>query len=315
MINKLSIIVIFLILFGCKNDQQEIFVFKKPLSKRDYKNIKFKLEKIGIKYILTDEGFIYVSDEITARKLRTLICMENLIKDFEIDVLYNFKNYPKTGFENITNRRRNIRISLENHLKTLKYIKQANLIITKESDRPYYLKTPDFGVEALLIISVKNNVDFLNNKKIFINIRNYISKGLSSLGTVKPEDIFIMNYDGNLLNHESEINYEKKKHKIKNNLKFEYFNKIYQKLSNILNKDKFEIYIKVELNTTTKQHVNIEKVYTTVIFDKKYILDKNIKNLSDKKLKEKIMNILKKLISFDESKIRNKIYISFIEFN
>ena len=143
-----------------------------------------------------DRGYIYVSDEVTARKLRTILSTEGLLPS-NIDPFAGiFDRDIFTTDEDVKVKKlQAMQKQLTQHLETIPDIRVADVNIVSPEDKLF--KEDQNPVTASVILKVTNNSDLYSNKKRIKGIQDLI---LSAVEGLKAENLIIADEDGNQIN-------------------------------------------------------------------------------------------------------------------
>jgi flagellar M-ring protein FliF len=150
----------------------------------------------GVKTQVSGQGVIYVPDEQSARRMRTILIREDLVpKGTDPWDLFDRDRWTITDFERNVNLRRAITTMVTDHIRSLAEIDDANVVI--EIPERTLFSSDQNPVTASVIISPKPGSDITNDRKKIEGIQKLL---LTAIGGLKPENITIADQYGNVLN-------------------------------------------------------------------------------------------------------------------
>ena len=208
-----------------------------------------------------DRGYIYVSDETTARKLRTILSTEGLLPS-NIDPFAGiFDRDIFTTDEDVKVKKlQAMQKQLTQHLETIPDIRVADVNIVSPEDKLF--KEDQNPVTASVILKVTNNSDLYSNKKRIKGIQDLI---LSAVEGLKAENLIIADEDGNQINYfegmaESDrIDNVKKQQKLIRQLEVEIRAKILKALQKTFTEDRCrDMVVAVEMDMSQRQSQSTE---------------------------------------------------------
>ncbi len=220
-----------------------------------------KLDEEGVKYKVTADHRILVSDEITARRMRDILIRDDLIPP-KTDpwALFDVERWTITDFERNVNLQRAITKTLEQHILALDDIDavSVNLVIPKKE-----LFTEDQNpVTASIIITPKPGSDITHNRKKIEGIVKLVKFAVAGL---QDKNIVITDENGIVLNNFEDlkdidrITIARKEIQTKTDLERQYESQILRSLQNIFGKDRVEI-IKLDIDLDmSKETVKTEE--------------------------------------------------------
>ena len=208
-----------------------------------------------------DRGYIYVSDEVTARKLRTIISTEGLLPS-NIDPFAGiFDRDIFTTDEDVKVKKlQAMQKQLTQHLETIPDIRVADVNIVSPEDKLF--KEDQNPVTASVILKVTNNSDLYTNKKRIKGIQDLI---LSAVEGLKAENLIIADEDGNQINdfegmaESDRIDNVKKQQKLIRQLEVEIRAKILKALQKTFTEDRCrDMVVAVEMDMSQRQSQSTE---------------------------------------------------------
>ena len=208
-----------------------------------------------------DRGYIYVSDETTARKLRTILSTEGLLPS-NIDPFAGiFDRDIFTTDEDVKVKKlQAMQKQLTQHLETIPDIRVADVNIVSTEDNLF--KEDQNPVTASVILKVTNNSDLYSNKKRIKGIQDLI---LSAVEGLKAENLIIADEDGNQINdfegmaESDRIDNVKKQQKLIRQLEVEIRAKILKALQKTFTEDRCrDMVVAVEMDMSQRQSQSTE---------------------------------------------------------
>ena len=208
-----------------------------------------------------DRGYIYVSDETTARKLRTILSTEGLLPS-NIDPFAGiFDRDIFTTDEDVKVKKlQAMQKQLTQHLETIPDIRVADVNIVSPEDKLF--KEDQNPVTASVILKVTNNSDLYTNKKRIKGIQDLI---LSAVEGLKAENLIIADEDGNQINdfegmaESDRIDNVKKQQKLIRQLEVEIRAKILKALQKTFTEDRCrDMVVAVEMDMSQRQSQSTE---------------------------------------------------------
>lgn len=156
-----------------------------------------RLDEEGYSYSLTGDGFVYFSDNQTARSARTVLVRENLVPS-SVDPwsLFDMDRWTLTDFERNVNFRRSLTKELEQHISAIEGIDYASIIISIPENDSLFADEKQPTTVSVRIMETPGS-DISTNRKKIQGVESLILKAVPN---VTVEDITIVNGSGILLN-------------------------------------------------------------------------------------------------------------------
>lgn len=201
-------------------------------------------------------GYIYVDNENTARKLRTILSTEGLLPS-NIDPFAGiFDRDIFTTDEDVKVKKlQAIQKQLKQHIETIPDIRMANVTIVSPEDKLF--QEDQNPVTASVILMVTANSDLYTNKKRIKGIQDLI---LSAVEGLKAENLIIADEDGNQINdfegmaESDRIDNVKKQQKLIRQLEVEIRAKILKALQKTFTEDRCrDMVVAVEMDMSQRQ--------------------------------------------------------------
>jgi len=158
--------------------------------------IIMKLDEEGVSYKLNADGRIYVDDDKTAKRMRSLLIREDLIPTgTDPWAIFDVERWTLTDFERDVNLRRAITSSLEQHIKALGDVDnaQVSLVLPEKT----LFSSEQNPTTASVIITPRPGSDIAENRKKIEGIVKLIQFAVEGLD---GENITILDYSGRILN-------------------------------------------------------------------------------------------------------------------
>lgn len=150
----------------------------------------------GVKTQVSASGVVYVPDEDTARRMRTILIREDLVpRGTDPWALFDRDRWTITDFERNVNLRRAITTMVTDHIRSLSEIDDANVVI--EMPERTLFASDQNPVTASVIIMPKPGSDITADRKKIEGIQKLLMFAVEGL---KPENIVITDQNGIVLN-------------------------------------------------------------------------------------------------------------------
>lgn len=155
-----------------------------------------RISRENISAFVTDDGYITVPDEKTARTLRSILVSENLVPS-TVDPFAGFYNrsWNTTDAEQREKLKNAFTQNLKMHLEALSDIVTA--FPTVVIPEPATFSDEQKPVSASVVLKLAPNSDLLTNKRRILGIQKIITTAVEGL---KPENVTISDTEGNILN-------------------------------------------------------------------------------------------------------------------
>ena len=155
-----------------------------------------RISQENIEAFVSDDGYISVLDDKTARKMRSILVTEGLTPS-NVDIFEGFYN---RGWST-TDKEQNIRLknlitqNLKMHLESLSDISSANVTLVLPENELF--ASDQKPVSASVILNIKPSSNLANERKRLLGIQKLI---LSAVEGLTVENLTISDMDGNVLN-------------------------------------------------------------------------------------------------------------------
>lgn len=225
--------------------------------------IQLRLNEENVRSDFSDDGKLYVNDEETARRMRSILIREDLIPtgtnpwDF-----FNVDKWSITDFERNVNLRRAIIKEVTQHIKALDDVDDASLSIVMPENKLF--KADQKPVTASVILFQKPGSDLSTNRKKIEGIQKLVKFAVEGL---TDDNITITDSKGNVLNDFAimadfdRLSATDKQQKMIQRYEAQYEARIIAPLQNIFSMDRVrDLNIKIEMNmsersSTTKEYL------------------------------------------------------------
>ena len=158
--------------------------------------IIISLTEQNVESKVTADGYILVSDESTAKKMRSILIRDGVITaDTDPWALFDQDRWTLTDFERDVNLRRAITGTIEQHIEALDDVDSAKITLVMP-EKELFVENQD-PTTASVIITPRPGSDISSNRKKVEGIVKLIQFGIQGL---LPQNITIMDYSGNVLN-------------------------------------------------------------------------------------------------------------------
>ncbi len=185
------------LLFTVSSSPSMVPLLGVPITDQDSNDrIMLKLDEEGIAYRLNADGRIYVSDEKTARNMRSLLIREDLIpSDTDPWAIFDVERWTLTDFERDVNLRRAITASLEQHIEALADVDNAQVSLVMPERTLFASEQNPVTVSA--VITPRPGSDIATNRNKVEGIVKLVQFAVEGLD---EENITILDFNGTILN-------------------------------------------------------------------------------------------------------------------
>lgn len=159
-------------------------------------NILDRLSQENVEAYTTEEGYISVQDDITARRMREILVSEDLVPS-SIDPWASFydRSWSTTDADQNVKLKNTIQKQLKQHIEAINDIQMADVNIVLPENQ---LFTADQNpVTASVIIKTKPTSSFLTDRKRILGLQKLV---LSAVEGLKAENLIIADFEGNQIN-------------------------------------------------------------------------------------------------------------------
>ncbi len=202
-----------------------------------------KLDEENVAYKVGADNRIFVKDEKTARRMRSILIREDLIpKGTDPWAIFDVERWTLTDFERDVNLRRAITASLEQHIKALDDIDAVSVTLVMPERQLF--SDQQNPVTASVIITPKPGSDIIENRKKIEGIQKLIMFAVEGLN---EKNITITDQRGIVLNDFTglaeidRLELAKREIKVARELENQYKNSILKALQQIFSPDRVQI--------------------------------------------------------------------------
>jgi len=214
-----------------------------------------RINEEGVKTTVSSTGVIMVSDEKTARRLRSILIREDLIPSgTDPWALFDRDRWTITDFERNVNLRRAITQMVTEHVKALDDVDDANVTIVMPERQLF--QADQNPVTASVIITPRPGSDITTNRKKIEGIQKILKFAVEGL---KDENIVITDQNGLVLNDFAgmqdldRLELSKREQRLIQSLEAQYRASVLKALQQIYTPDRVrDLNIKIEMDMSKK---------------------------------------------------------------
>lgn len=223
--------------------------------------IILRLNEENVKTSVSSDGMIYVNDEKTARRMRSILIREDLIpKNTDPWNIFDVERWTRTDFERKVDVRRAVIAEVKNHIKALDDIDDVSVSVNIP-EKAIFLSEQN-PVTASVILYPKPGSDISTNRKKVEGIQKILKFAVEGL---KDENITISDSTGSVLNDfEGLKDFDRltiieKQQKLIAKLEAQYEIKVLTALQKIYGTDRVrELNIKIDMDMSERSAVTRE---------------------------------------------------------
>lgn len=214
-----------------------------------------RINEEGVKTSVSSTGVIMVSDEKTARRLRSILIREDLIPSgTDPWAIFDRDRWTITDFERNVNLRRAITQMVTEHVKALDDVDDANVTIVMPERQLF--QADQNPVTASVIITPRPGSDITTNRKKIEGIQKILKFAVEGL---KDENIVITDQNGLVLNDFAgmqdldRLELSKREQRLIQSLEAQYRASVLKALQQIYTPDRVrDLNIKIEMDMSKK---------------------------------------------------------------
>ncbi|HOJ98305.1 MAG TPA: flagellar basal-body MS-ring/collar protein FliF [Termitinemataceae bacterium] len=214
-----------------------------------------RLNEEGVRVSVTSTGVIMVSDEKTARRMRSILIREDLIPTgTDPWAIFDRERWTITDFERNVNLRRSITQMVTEHIKALDDVDDANVTIVMPERQLF--QADQNPVTASVIITPRPGSDITTNRKKIEGIQKILKFAVEGL---KDENIVITDQNGLVLNDFAgmadldRLEITKREQRLVQSLEAQYRAAVLKALQQIYTPDRVrDLNIKIEMDMSKK---------------------------------------------------------------
>ena len=232
-------------------------LFSVPVSDQTMRDkIVYRLAQENVAVHVSDSGMLSVDDEMTARRMRSLLVREDLVPG-NVDPwsLFDVERWTVDDFQQNVNLQRSITAQVRKHIESLDEIDRAEVVLGMPEKELF--SADQKPVSASVILTVKPGSDFASNKKKVEGVQKLLIMAVPGL---KAENITIVDSAGDVLNDfkgmaaSERVDIIAKEQKLIENLENIYREKVLATLQANFDKDRVRnLNIKVDMDMSEKQ--------------------------------------------------------------
>ena len=232
-------------------------LFSVPVSDQTMRDkIVYRLAQENVAVHVSDSGMLSVDDEMTARRMRSLLVREDLVPG-NVDPwsLFDVERWTVDDFQQNVNLQRSITAQVRQHIESLDEIDRAEVVLGMPEKELF--SADQKPVSASVILTVKPGSDFASNKKKVEGVQKLLIMAVPGL---KAENITIVDSAGDVLNDfkgmaaSERVDIISKEQKLIENLENIYREKVLATLQANFDKDRVRnLNIKVDMDMSEKQ--------------------------------------------------------------
>lgn len=232
-------------------------LFSVPVSDQTMRDkIVYRLAQENVAVHVSDSGMLSVDDEMTARRMRSLLVREDLVPG-NVDPwsLFDVERWTVDDFQQNVNLQRSITAQVRQHIESLDEIDRAEVVLGMPEKELF--SADQKPVSASVILTVKPGSDFASNKKKVEGVQKLLIMAVPGL---KAENITIVDSAGDVLNDfkgmaaSERVDIIAKEQKLIENLENIYREKVLVTLQANFDKDRVRnLNIKVDMDMSEKQ--------------------------------------------------------------
>ena len=232
-------------------------LFSVPVSDQTMRDkIVYRLAQENVAVHVSDSGMLSVDDEMTARRMRSLLVREDLVPG-NVDPwsLFDVERWTVDDFQQNVNLQRSITAQVRQHIESLDEIDRAEVVLGMPEKELF--SADQKPVSASVILTVKTGSDFASNKKKVEGVQKLLIMAVPGL---KAENITIVDSAGDVLNDfkgmaaSERVDIIAKEQKLIENLENIYREKVLATLQANFDKDRVRnLNIKVDMDMSEKQ--------------------------------------------------------------
>ncbi|MFA6856385.1 MAG: flagellar basal-body MS-ring/collar protein FliF [Treponema sp.] len=228
-----------------------------------------KLSEQNVTAYTTDEGYISVTDEKTARRMRDVLISEGLVPS-NIDPFASFYNrsWSTTDAEQNVKLKNAITQTVKQHIEALDDVTSADVNIVLPDDKLF--SADQNPVTASIILRVKPASSLLSDRKRILGIQRLVQMAVEGL---QPDNITIADADGNILNdfagmaESDRVDIVAKQQRLIQKLETQYRAKILKSLQSTLTADRVrDLDIKIDMDMSKK--TTDSTIYSPIVIKK-----------------------------------------------
>ena len=156
-------------------------LFNAPITDQaEREKILYRLDKDNVKAYVSQDGYISVNDEATARHYKSILIAEGLEPTrMDAYALFDTTRWSRTDFDDKVNWQRAMETSVRQHLEQLDGIQRADVKLSLPEDSLF--SATQKPVTASVILYARGGSDILHDKKQIRGIQHLIQRSVEGL--------------------------------------------------------------------------------------------------------------------------------------
>lgn len=264
-----AVILAVILAFAFSSGPNLVAVLSKPVTdETQMERITNALESESIAYVITGDKKVMVKDAETARKAKAILVREDLMPSGEDPwAIFDVERWTITDFERNVNLRRAIESSVEQHIKSLDDVDNAQVVI-QMPEKTLFADDQD-PVTASVILSPRPGSDILQNRRKIQGIEKLINRAVPGL---KAENIVITDQSGLQLNDWSgmangdDLDMKARELKMKRQEEVKYIKTISSALAQMFGEDRVKIInteVSLDMGHRTSERTEVTPIEVT----------------------------------------------------
>lgn len=261
------IIAAIVILARVSSSPSTVRLFNSPVTDEvQREKIITRLDQDNVKSYVSDDGYISVDDEKTAKKWRSQLVSEGYTPSRKDPFsLFDTTKWTRNNFDDQVNFKRSLESQVKEHLESVDGIRSANVILSLPEES-LFAETQK-PITASVILDAETGSDILNSKSRIKGLQNLIKYSVEGL---TDENITITDQStGEQINdfegmaETDRINNVSKQEKIIRQLESEYSSKVLKSLQSTFTPDRVKV-TNMVIDMDMSQKSSTSKVYTGI---------------------------------------------------
>lgn len=195
----LAVVLAIVLGFRFSGGKTGVRILQTPVHEPDQSQILIRLDQDNIKAWTDSADFIYVNDEKTAIRSRTIIMNEGRLPAMADPFAgYYDRGWSTTDAEQNVKKQRAMKVAIEQHLEALDDISKANVELVLPPDKLF--KNDQTPVKASVILTLSYGSDLASNRQKIKGVENLV---LSAVDGLLKDNLFITDVSGIPLNDDT----------------------------------------------------------------------------------------------------------------
>lgn len=195
----LAVVLAIVLGFRFSGGNTGVRILQTPVHEPDQSQILLRLDQDNIKAWTDSADYIYVNDEKTAIRSRTIIMNEGRLPAMADPFAgYYDRGWSTTDAEQNVKKQRAMKVAIEQHLEALDDISKANVELVLPPDKLF--KNDQTPVKASVILTLSYGSDLASNRQKIKGVENLV---LSAVDGLLKDNLFITDVSGIPLNDDT----------------------------------------------------------------------------------------------------------------